>query len=368
MARILSLLLVVLMVMGLIPTGLVLASQNSVPGDSAYPIKRKMEEIIIALASLHPSTKTFFRVDLASRRFDESAKLVALGKGKLADESLVEFSEQTKATVAEILNTQDLKTRKELAKKMLAQLQTQKARIAEVGSQSNLAQTNQAASQSPTPSPTPVLVQSTITNNFGRVIVIVVTATPTPAPRLLPTATPTPSPVVSTPPPQPAPAPATVIDQGISDLAPIALLEAAARVAPTPTPRPVFEMAGDELPTPTPRPITPTPSPDRPVSNLVGSCSGRASYAEGSIHFNHAFKNNLQATNYTIRINRAPFEIWAPGEGNSGDLVVQTATNENGYIRLSLSYSYGFSVQPGWAHDSSVGESVNGNEFTCPNY
>lgn len=57
-------------------TALILISQNSIPGDGTYFIKRGLEDGILAAASVNPTTRAIFRTDLANRRFDEAEKLL----------------------------------------------------------------------------------------------------------------------------------------------------------------------------------------------------------------------------------------------------------------------------------------------------
>lgn len=57
-------------------TVLILLSQNTIPGDLFYPIKRSMENVVLAAATVSPSTRAAFRTDLTTRRFDEAEKLL----------------------------------------------------------------------------------------------------------------------------------------------------------------------------------------------------------------------------------------------------------------------------------------------------
>lgn len=57
-------------------TLLILLSQNSVPGDLFYPVKRGLEGIVLAAASASPATRVAFRTDLTERRFKEAEKLL----------------------------------------------------------------------------------------------------------------------------------------------------------------------------------------------------------------------------------------------------------------------------------------------------
>lgn len=99
MGRISSILFLVVVVVLLIPTGLVLVSQNAIPGDSNYSIKRSLEKVILSIASLHPSTKAYFHADLMNRRYKEAVALIE--KGANASESLQELVAQT-GTAAQV--------------------------------------------------------------------------------------------------------------------------------------------------------------------------------------------------------------------------------------------------------------------------
>lgn len=62
-------------------TVLIFLSQNTVPGDLFYPVKRSMESVILAAASVSPATRAAFRTDLTTRRFDEAEKLLLGASG-----------------------------------------------------------------------------------------------------------------------------------------------------------------------------------------------------------------------------------------------------------------------------------------------
>jgi hypothetical protein len=56
----------------LAPAGLILASWNSLPGDSLYPAKRTLEKIALAVLSPSYQTQTSFSTKLISRRLQEA--------------------------------------------------------------------------------------------------------------------------------------------------------------------------------------------------------------------------------------------------------------------------------------------------------
>lgn len=105
----------------LIPTGLVLASQDAVPGDGTYPIKRSLERVIIIAASLHPSTRSAFYVNFSKRRFKEA--LVLANTGQDASVSLDELVLQTEEAASSVRNVSDLKTREKLTRDLIKQLE-----------------------------------------------------------------------------------------------------------------------------------------------------------------------------------------------------------------------------------------------------
>lgn len=112
MLKIFSILVFVLMALLLIPTGLVLASQDAIPGDLTYPLKRQLENITIRLASSNPETAAYFKADLSKRRFAEATAL--LSKGKNANETLVELIAQTKQAAYEIDQIKDESSKQKL--------------------------------------------------------------------------------------------------------------------------------------------------------------------------------------------------------------------------------------------------------------
>ena len=60
MIRLLSIITLILSIVLFPPASLALISNNAVPGDSIYPIKRFLEDGIYAVASITPGTKAWF--------------------------------------------------------------------------------------------------------------------------------------------------------------------------------------------------------------------------------------------------------------------------------------------------------------------
>ncbi len=95
-------------------------------------------------------------------------------------------------------------------------------------------------------------------------------------------------------------------------------------------------------------------------SSLSGSCSG----GNANFSWNHAVRNGEQAFNYTIRVNRAPFDVWSPDDGVSGDRTFQVPIN-NSFSTVLPDGDYGFSVQAGYQSDMTTTGAVDGPLFNC---
>lgn len=100
MFKLLSLLFLVLFILLTPPAVLAYISQDAVPGDITYPIKRKLEDGIVVLASVNPTTKAIFSVDRSGRRYKESSILLA--KGQVPVKTLSELVIQTKQASDEV--------------------------------------------------------------------------------------------------------------------------------------------------------------------------------------------------------------------------------------------------------------------------
>ena len=102
-------------------TGLLILSQNSRPGDFLYPYKRGTEMIILAGASVNPNAKAFFHVDLTQRRFNE-AELLLLAKRDTS--GFDDFVSEMKSAREAIASNPNPENRKELAKNLIAKIDT----------------------------------------------------------------------------------------------------------------------------------------------------------------------------------------------------------------------------------------------------
>lgn len=173
----------VLILIFLIPTGLVLASQDALPGDAAYPIKRELENGIFAVASLTPQSKAFFSSNLSQRRFKEALALVKRNDER-SSESLTALVSQTQAAATDIQNISDPAAKQEYVANLTKQIDEYRQGFS-----------NTQINTQPNSVPSPVsIVQPTVIPTIkllpGEPTPTVVTSTPTLVP---PSPTPVPS-------------------------------------------------------------------------------------------------------------------------------------------------------------------------------
>lgn len=166
------------------PAALALVSNNAIPGDATYPLKRILEEGILKIASLNPTTKAWFSIERTNRRFREATTL--LTRGTKAKETLDELVMQTEGVAKEIAKIEDPLKRVELIEKLSQEIQKYDAGLEKVKQEIvQVSEGQQISKPLPTsagisPSPIP--------------------SVPTPAPSPMPQATPSPTPIRVPPP------------------------------------------------------------------------------------------------------------------------------------------------------------------------
>lgn len=112
MPKIITALTLLLAILLFPPATLALISNNAVPGDTTYPLKRGLEDVIYAVASLNPTTRAFFAAARSDRRFEEIKTLVSSGRS--VKDSLQELVIQTDIAVKQIQKVEDPQKKKEL--------------------------------------------------------------------------------------------------------------------------------------------------------------------------------------------------------------------------------------------------------------
>ena len=81
-----------------IPTVLILASWNALPGQALYSVKSSMEDVALALTA-NTRIATAFSVNFTDRRFDEAVKLLDKKGSTAGYELLVAEAQQSQGMV-----------------------------------------------------------------------------------------------------------------------------------------------------------------------------------------------------------------------------------------------------------------------------
>lgn len=117
MAKLLSIIILVLAIVLFPPAALAVISNNAVPGDTTYPIKRILEDGIYAIASLNPTTKAWFAAARSDRRFKEVEVLAT--SGKQASQTLNELVEQTQVAASQLEQVKDPAEKEKLKQQLV---------------------------------------------------------------------------------------------------------------------------------------------------------------------------------------------------------------------------------------------------------
>ena len=159
------------------PAAMALVSNNAVPGDITYSVKRTLEDGIFAIASLHPVSRAWFAAARSDRRFEEVT--VLLGRGKSATATLNELVIQTDITIGEIVKIEDTTKKAELINQLVESIEKYDEGLSEFSLESIM----------PVPTPTP---SSTLTPSSNQKPIVTSEATPTVSatPRPTPQSTP----------------------------------------------------------------------------------------------------------------------------------------------------------------------------------
>lgn len=98
------------------PAILAVVSQDAVPGDSTYPIKRKMEDAILWVASFNSTTKAAFAASRSNSRYQEVTTLI--GRGQVSQQALTDLVDQSNQAALDASNIKDPNSRKEAIDKL----------------------------------------------------------------------------------------------------------------------------------------------------------------------------------------------------------------------------------------------------------
>lgn len=160
MSKILGILILILSILLFPPSVLALISNNAVPGDVTYPVKIKLEEGIVLLASFNSNTKIWFSSTRSDRRFQEAN--ILLNRGEAAAQTLNELVIQTDISAVEITQITDQSQKQEFIANLQKSIQKYDDGLAAVQERQSV-QTAPSVTPIPTLMPTSAPVPTTST-------------------------------------------------------------------------------------------------------------------------------------------------------------------------------------------------------------
>ena len=167
------------------PSVLALISNNAVPGDVTYPIKRKLEDGILLIVSMNPATRAWFSANRSTRRFDEARILIAQGK-QTAGASLEELVSQTAIAAKEIDQVSDPVKKEQLKQQLTQSIEQYNQGLNQIQKQVEMQ----------TPAVTPVPNVSSKVAQTPKPVEATIQPTPTVLPTVAPMVLPTPQPAM----------------------------------------------------------------------------------------------------------------------------------------------------------------------------
>lgn len=190
MVKFLSILSIILAIVLFPPAALALISNNAVPGDATYPIKRTLEGGIVKLASITPVTKAWFSVERSNRRFQETTVLIA--KGGNFSKTLDELVDQTVVAAKEVAKVDSPAQKQELIAKLSASIKKYDEGLVKAEKQLEISHPAPATTPQPlvTTQPTTAPAPTSAPQSTSTPQVAAPTSIPTPT---LPTPSPTPT-------------------------------------------------------------------------------------------------------------------------------------------------------------------------------
>lgn len=155
MTKLLGILILILAVILFPPASLAVVSNNAVPGDTTYPIKRGLEDVIYAIASLNSTSKAWFSAVRSDRRFREFSTLIA--QGKSASDTLEELVAQTQVAAEQLKKINDPIKKQELIAQLSESIDKYSQKLEEVSITSQPSSSQLPVVAAPTPTATRIL-------------------------------------------------------------------------------------------------------------------------------------------------------------------------------------------------------------------
>lgn len=115
----------------LAPIALVIfLSQNSQPGDFFYPLKRGLENVVLAAATVSPATKIAFRTDLTNTRYKE-AEMLLLAKDT---SGLNDFVNEVYEAQSDLSRLKNVENKKKLSEELITKIEEYETKLTQAQS------------------------------------------------------------------------------------------------------------------------------------------------------------------------------------------------------------------------------------------
>lgn len=128
-------------------------SQNAIPGDILYPVKKSFENVALTAFAFFPETKANYTIQIAENRYDEAQKLILAKSDSQGLDTLIAQVQSATQTV-DVLKNQEQK--QVLQEKLIASIDSYQQKLIQVQEQVAVA---------PTPTPTQTLAQNNTQNS-----------------------------------------------------------------------------------------------------------------------------------------------------------------------------------------------------------
>ena len=175
-------------------TVLIFLSQDTIPGDFFYPVKRGMENVILAAASVNPATRAAFRTDLTEARFKEAQSLVV---SKANASGLTTFVDEVQTAKLEVTDLQSPIERQKAEERLATKIDEYQNGLSTLEAKTEQNIIAYQSQETPTPiAPTSTLNSPSATPTLILTPTLTPTSTPTPAVNPLPSSKPRPSPTL----------------------------------------------------------------------------------------------------------------------------------------------------------------------------
>lgn len=160
-------------------TVLIFLSQDSIPGDFFYPLKRSLENVVLAAASVNPSTRAAFKTDLTEARFKEAQGLIT-SRSNIS--GLTTFIDEVQSTRLEVTNLKNDTQREKAQEKLISKIEEYQNNLSVLEAKTEQKLISYGIQEIPTSAPSPIAQSETVTPSQGQTFS---NLSPTPIPTII---------------------------------------------------------------------------------------------------------------------------------------------------------------------------------------